>query len=305
MQRWKAISAVLEKPPACACGEPVGPDWAFCARCGRGLGRGRAYFSLATIAGVAAGVAAVGFVAGVMLGGQRGNATPSLAAAATEAADLRTKLANADAASRRLKDRNDALWRQLNDRNDTLRKQLLDRQEALATHLNESTESARKQLKEQDSSIGLLANRAVAAEQLEEENAALRQSMQDTEEELRSLLQLQETANQTPAPAAGEPERPETSTQEGIEAFWAQFDQEHPTVNGRSIWEESMRAAIEDAGPDDANLRVEATRIFEERLAQAEETARGTPALDRDPSTDDGSVGGGTDPAPGRRRPRR
>ena len=303
MQRWKAISAVLEKPPACACGEPVGPDWAFCARCGRGLGRSRAYFGLATVAGVAAGVAALGFVAGVMLGGQRGKAPHSLAAATSEAAELRAKLANADVTSRRLKDRNDALWRQLTERNDALRKQLLDRQEALATRLNESTESARKQLKEQDSSIGLLANRAVAAEQLEEENAALRQSMQDTEEELRSLLQMQETANQTPAPAAGEPQRPETSTQEGIEAFWAQFDEEHPTVNGRSIWEESMRAAIEDAGPDDANIRVAATRIFEERLAQAEETARGTPALDRDASTDDD--GGGGDPSPQRRRPRR
>src|SRR5688500_763268 len=116
----EAISAVLEKPPACACGEPVGPDWAFCARCGRGLGRSRAYFSLATIAGVAAGLAAVGFVAGVLLGGRRGNAPASLAAAATEATELRTKLANADAASRRLKDRNDALWRQLTERNDAL-----------------------------------------------------------------------------------------------------------------------------------------------------------------------------------------
>ena len=56
MQRWKAITAVLEKPPECDCGSPVAGDWAYCARCGRELGRRRAVsrtalFSTLAVAG--------------------------------------------------------------------------------------------------------------------------------------------------------------------------------------------------------------------------------------------------------------
>ena len=295
MQRWKAITAVLEKPPECDCGSPVAGDWAYCARCGRELRRRRVMSRTALLSTLAVGSAILAFVCGLLLGG-RPAASTATARAGNESAELRAKLTETEATARRLKDRNEALWRQLTDRNDSLRKQLLGRQEALRAQLNRRDESVEKQLKEQDASIGVLANRAVAAEQLEEENTALRESVREAEEQLKAWLEMQEAGNQTPAlPASpvgagpgaagdptggpGEAERQRAvQTQEGIEEYWAQFDAEHPTVNGREIWEESMRAAIEEIGPDDANLREHATRLFEERLARAEETARGTPA---------------------------
>ncbi len=279
MQRWKAITAVLEKPPDCLCGAAVAPDWAFCARCGRGLAR-RNVLTPPVVATLAVSIALLSFICGLVFGTRRGEPAAATVAARGDVADVRARLSNAESASRRLKDRNDSLWRQLADRNDSLRKQLIERHESLQTQLKERTATAQKQLSDQGQSIGLLANRAEAADQLEEENAALAESMRDTEEQLKALIEAQQATNQLPASAAGQPERDETATAEAIESFWTRFDTEHPTVNGRDIWEESMRTAVDEVGVTDAaELRNHATRLFEERLARAEESARGTPAV--------------------------
>lgn len=59
--------------------------------------------------------------------------------------------------------------------------------------------------------------------------------------------------------------------QANFNAFWADFEREHPGVNGRAIWDEAQADAAKVVGPNDpARLNILATELFDERVREAE-----------------------------------
>lgn len=288
MQRWKTLAPVEESPgtpvrPPCACGGVPEGDWAYCPHCGRRQGGGggglRAAITPLTIAAVVLGFA-IGLLA-VSRGGA-GGGDEAGSRAEREVEKLRATLADAERTSGQLQERNRSLRKQLMDRHDAVARQLAERNDALRRQLKERNEAVRKQLEARDLSIDALAQRNETGEQeAADETAALRATLEDAEAQLKTWLESQEAANRTlptgqqeEPPAAGPGREP---AQEGPDAFWDRFDAEHPDVNGRALWEESMRAAAEELGPDHPDLRSRAEGIFEANLRRTESAAPDSP----------------------------
>ena len=273
MQRWKTLAPVEDVAPrVCACGETWSAEWAFCARCGRPAAERRPARAGLTPLGIA--LAVVALLVGVFVGSRRGAVgvggnAPDPSPADAEVARLRGLLAGAEQNAGRLQDRNNALRKQLTDRHEAVARQLAERNDALRKHLKDRNDAVRKQLDQRDASIGFLEQRTEAAEQ---EAAALDATLADAEAQLKAWLDAQRGAGRAPPvgrdEAGGAPSAPPAG--DGADAFWERFDAEHPNVNGRAVWEESVRAAAEELGPDHPDLRDRAAALFDASLARAE-----------------------------------
>ena len=289
MHRWKSLAPVEEAAPVaeaaaqpaalCACGAAVAADAAFCAKCGRPAGerRGMRPIAMPLAIGLAVLTFGVGLLAGVLRGGAGDG--PGGSSAEKEVAQLRASLARAERTASEAQERNVALRKQLMNRHDEVARQLAERNDALRKHLTERSEVVRKELAERDVSIGALAQRTEVAEAEAEDSAALRETLAEAEAQLKAWQDSQAAANRVlPAvpPAQGETGQPAAAAAapapvpEGADDFWTRFDAEHPNVNGRAMWEDSMRAAIDELGADHPDLRERAGSIFDANLRQAE-----------------------------------
>lgn len=295
MQRWKTLAPVEEPAaplrPPCAWGAVPAGEWAYCAVCGRPVAGGlrglRAAVTPLTVAAIV-----LAFAVGLLVGGRgnRGTDEPARLRAEREAEQLRVTLANAERTAGPLQERNRSLRKQVMDRHDAVARQLARRNDALRRQLKERNEAVRKQLAARDLSIDVLAERNETIEQeAAEETAALRATLEEAEAQLKDWLDSQQAANrllpnsrQGDPPAAREPggadpnevagdapgEQPTAA--EETDAFWARFNAEYPDVNGRALWEESLRAAAEEIGPDHPDFRARAEGIFEANLQRAQ-----------------------------------
>jgi hypothetical protein len=294
MQRWKTLAPAEEvapaaaPPQACACGAAVQGDWAYCPACGRARAAAAAAAGApwrSALTPAVAVVAVLALAAGLFIGRLVAPARPGPVAADGDAAGLRARLADADRERAQVREHNRLLRKQLMDRHDEVARQLAERNDALRKHLQERGEAVRKQIAERDASIGLLAERGEAVEQAAaEETTALRETLEDAEAQLKAWVESQEAAARMLPAGPGESAAAveaaaatATATADGVEAYWARFDAEHPTVNGRAVWEDALRAATDELGPGHPELRERAGAIFDADLARAESAARGTP----------------------------